>query len=117
MVNEWDRRKISDVLADYMIDIVDKYFDEYIVEFRAMDEEKRLEAALLRKRNLEIDEYRKEKRRAIPSWPSTLYYTKFKPDLLSWDKEHHLSSGSVKFGLLAEMLKTQGRVRTYEKMI
>ena len=116
MVNEWERRKISDGLADYMIDIVDRCFDEYIVEFRAMDEEKRLEAALLRKRNLEIDEYRKEKRRAIPSWPSALSYTKFKPDLLSWDKEHHLSSGSVKFGLLAEMLKTQGRVRTYEQI-
>ena len=89
MVNEWERRKISDVLADYMIDIVDRCFDEYIVEFRAMDEEKRLETALFRKRNLEIDEYRKEKRRAIPLWPSTLSYTKFKPDLLSWDKEHH----------------------------
>ena len=43
-------------------------------------------------------------------------YTKFKPDLLSWDQEHHLTSGRVKFGLLAEMLKSQERVMTYEQI-
>ena len=81
-----------------------------------MDEEKRMEAASIRKRNLEIEEYRKEKRRSIPTWPKTMTYTKFKPDLLSWDQEHHLTSGSVKFGLLAEMLKSQERVMTYEQI-
>ena len=35
---------------------------------------------------------------------------------MSWDEEHHLSTGSVKFGLLAEMLKTQGRITTYEQV-
>ena len=116
MVNEFDRRKISDVLTDYLMDIIDNHFDGYMVEFRRMDEEKRMEAALIRKRNLEIEEYRKEKRRNIPTWPKSMTYTKFKPDLLSWDKEHHLTSGSVKFGLLAEMLKSQDRVTTYEQI-
>ena len=81
-----------------------------------MDEEKRMEAAVIRKRNIEIEEYRKEKRRSIPMWPKSMSYTKFKPDLLSWDKEHHLTSGSVKFGLLAEMLKGQDRITTYEQI-
>ena len=116
MVNEWDRRRLSDILSDYLMDVIDKHFDEYMVEFRKMDEEKRMEAASIRKRNLEIEEYRKEKRRNIPTWPKTMIYTKFKPDLLSWDQEHHLTSGSVKFGLLAEMLKSQERVMTYEQI-
>ena len=116
MVNEWDRRRLSDILSDHLMDVIDKYFDEYMVEFRRMDEEKRMEAACIRKRNLEIEEYRKEKRRNIPTWPKTMMYTKFKPDLLSWDQEHHLTSGSVKFGLLAEMLKNQERVMTYEQI-
>ena len=116
MVNEWDRRKISDILSDYLTDIIDHHYDEYMVEFRRMDEEKRMEAAVIRKRNIELEEYRKEKRRNIPTWPKSMTYTKFKPDLLSWDKEHHLTSGSVKFGLLAEMLKSQERVTTYEQI-
>ena len=116
MVNDWDRRKISDLLSDHLMDIIDKHFDEYMVEFRRMDEEKRMEAAYIRKRNVEIEEYRKEKRRNIPTWPKSMSYTKFKPDLLSWDKEHHLTSGSVKFGLLAEMLKCQDRITTYEQI-
>ena len=116
MVNEWDRRKISDILSDYLTDIIDHYYDDYMVEFRRMDEEKRMEAAVIRKRNIELEEYRKEKRRNIPTWPKSMTYSKFKPDLLSWDKEHHLTSGSVKFGLLAEMLKSQERVTTYEQI-
>ena len=63
-----------------------------------------------------MEEYKREKRRAIPTWPNSLPYNKFKPDLISWDKEHHLSTGSVKFGLLAEMLKSQGRITTYEQL-
>ena len=116
MVNEWDRRRLSDILSDDLMDTIDNRFDEYMVEFRRMDEEKRMEAALLRKRNLEVEEYRKEKRRNIPTWPKSMIYTKFKPDLLSWDQEHHLTSGSIKFGLLAEMLKSQERITTYEQI-
>ena len=80
MVNEWDRRRLSDILSDDLMDTIDNLFDEYMVEFRRMDEEKRMEAALLRKRNLEVEEYRKEKRRNIPTWPKSMIYTKFKPD-------------------------------------
>ena len=116
MVNEWDRRKISDILSDYLTDTLDHLYDDYMVEFRRMDEEKCMEAAFARKRNQEIEEYRKEKRRSIPTWPQSLAYNKFKPDLVSWDKEHRLSTGSVKFGLLAEMLKSQNRVTTYEQI-
>ena len=116
MVNEWDKRKLSDRLADHLMDQIDIKFDEYINEFRRMDEEKRTDAAVLRKRNLEMEDYKREKRRAIPSWPKSLPYSKFKPDLLSWDKEHYLSSGSVKFGLLAEMMKNQDRITTYEQI-
>ena len=116
MVSEWDRRKYSDRLSDHLMDTVGKKHDEYMMEYRRMEEEKRTEATFQRKRNLELDEYKREKRRAIPSWPTSIPYTKFRPDLLSWDKEHHLSTGSVKFGLLAEMLKTQGRVTIYEQL-
>ena len=116
MVFEFDRRRISDLLSDDLMDTIDMKFDEYMVLFKEMDEEKRIEEAILRKRNLLLNEYRKEKRRDIPSWPHSLPYSKFKADLLSWDKEHHLSSGSVKFGLLAEMLKKSDRVQTYEQI-
>ena len=116
MVSEWDRRKYSDRLSDQLTDIIDQKWDEYMKEYRRMDEEKRTEAAIQRKRNLELEDYKREKRRPIPTWPKTLPYTKFKPDLLSWDKEHKLSSGSVKFGLLAEMLKNQQRITTYEQI-
>ena len=116
MISEWDRRKLSDRLSDHLTDVMNAKFDEYIVEYRRMDEEKRTEAAVQRKRNHELEEYKREKKRPIPTWPQALPYTKFKPDLLSWDREHHLSSGSVKFGLLAEMMKSQGRITTYEQI-
>ena len=116
MVNEWDRRRISDKLYDFLMDTIDRKFDDYMKEFKRMDDTKRTEAAILRKRNAELEEYKKEKRREIPSWPKVLPYSKFKPDLLSLDKENHLSSGSVKFGLLAEMLKKQDRIITYEQI-
>ena len=48
MVNEFDIRKYSDKL----IDIVNEHFDDYIGEFRRMDEMKRTEGALLRKKGL-----------------------------------------------------------------
>ena len=63
-----------------------------------------------------MEEYKREKRRAIPSWSQSLAYSKFKADLFSWDQEHHLSAGSVKFGILAEILKSQGRISTYEQI-
>ena len=75
-----------------------------------------MEAAAQRLKNLQLDEYKKEKRRDIPTWPDSLPYNKFKPDLLSWDKEHYLTTPSVKFGLLAEMLKSKGRVTLYEQI-
>ena len=93
MVNEFDRRKISDVLSDALMDLVDKKYDDYMEVFSKMDEEKRVEAALTRKRKLELDEYWKERRRDIPKWPQSLPYTKFKQDFSSWDSEHHLPSG------------------------
>ena len=99
-----------------MIDIVDEHFDDYIEEFRRMDEMKRTEAVLLRKKGLELEEYKREKRRAVPTWPKSLPYSKFRPDIISWNAEHHLSTGSVKFGLLGEMLKTQNRMTVYEQI-
>ena len=81
-----------------------------------MEEVKRNEAAALRMKNQKLEEYKREKRRDIPSWPESLPYNKFKPDLLAWDKEHYLTTPSVKFGLLAEMLKNQGRVTLYEQI-
>ena len=116
MVNKWDKRRMSDVLTDHLVDSIDHEYDEYMKHFKVMEETKRTEAAVLRKRNAELEEYKREKRRAIPSWPKSLPYTKFKQDLLSWDKEHYLSSGSVKFGLLGEMLKNQDRITTYEQI-
>ena len=52
MVNEFDIRKYSDKL----IDIVNENFVDYIGEFRRMDEMKRTEGALLRKKGLELEE-------------------------------------------------------------
>ena len=57
MVNEWDRRRISDKLYDYLMDVIDQQFDNYMKEFKEMDDAKRTEAALLRKRNAELEEY------------------------------------------------------------
>ena len=65
---------------------------------------------------MELEEYKREKRRSIPTWPLSLPYSKFKPDLFSWDTEHYLTLGSVKFGLLAEMLKSQNRITLFEQI-
>ena len=116
MVSEWERRKFSDRLSDELVDIIGRKADDYIDAYRKMDEEKRTEAAVQRKKNMQMEEYKRDMKRAIPSWPMSLPYSKFKPDLLSWDEEHRLSSGSVKFGLLAEMLKAQNRITTYEQI-
>ena len=70
-----------------------------------------MEAAFVKKRNQEIEEYRKEKRRNIPTWPQSLGYKKFKHDLVSWDKEYRLSSGSFKFCLLAKIFNSKDNLR------
>ena len=61
-------------------------------------------------------EYKNEKIRSIPSWPKNVEYSKFKPDLLSWNSEHHLTSASSKFGQLLEMLKREDRLVTFEQV-
>ena len=91
VIYDWDKRKYSDVLADHLFDLHDQLFQVYYEKYTKMADEKRQEAAEQRKREKEIQDYKNEKRRAIPSWPKTVEYTKFKPDLLSWDKEHHLT--------------------------
>ena len=52
MVSEWDRRKLSDILSDYLMDLIGSKFEEYMTEYKVMDEEKRLEAAAQRIKNL-----------------------------------------------------------------
>jgi hypothetical protein len=79
-----------------------------------MADEKRKESAVRRKKEQEIMEYKKEKKR--PTWPEKVPYSKWKPDVLSWDIEHHLASGSSKFGQLIEMLKKEGRYITFEQI-
>ena len=81
-----------------------------------MADQKLQEAAEHRKKERELQDYKNEKKRIIPSWPQNVDYTKFKPDLLSWDKEHHLTSASSKFGQFLEMLKKEGRLVTFEQV-
>ena len=69
-----------------------------------------------RKKREELEEYTKEKRRQIPSWPTSIPYPKFKQDLLSWDKENHLSSGGFKFGTFLEMLKNEKKFTLFEQV-
>ena len=116
MVSEWEKKKLSEILTDELVDIIDNKFDEYMASFQKMNDIKTTEAARLRKKSTELEEYKKEKRRAIPTWPKALPYSKFKPDLISWDEEHYLTSGSVKFGLLVEMLKSFDRISTFEQI-
>ena len=116
MVSEWDKRRLSNFLSDYLADLISDKYEEYITDYKKMDEIKRNEAAMLRKKSVQLEEYKREKRRSIPTWPFSLPYSKFKPDLISWDKEHYLTSGSLKFGLLAEMLKNQNRITLYEQI-
>ena len=116
LVNEWEKRKHSEKLSDHLADILDKLFEEYYEKYSKMADQKRLEAATQRKKEKELLEYKNEKRRPIPTWPEKIPYSKFKPDLLSWDKENHLSSASSKFGQMVEMLKKEGRINTFEQI-
>ena len=65
MVNEWDKRKLSDKLSDHLMDRIDFMWDQYMNEFRRMDEEKRKEAAVQRKKNQEMEEYKREKSKIV----------------------------------------------------
>ena len=110
MVSEWDKRKLSNILSDFLADLVTEKFEEYWKEYKVMEEVKRNEAAALRMKNQKLEEYKREKRRDIPSWPESLPYNKFKPDL-GWDKEHYLTTPSVKFGLLEFCNNKKMRIR------
>ena len=116
LVNEWDKRKISDKLSDHLSDTLDQLFEEYHRKYTKMADQKRIEDATQRKKDKEIYRYKNEKRRAIPTWPEKIPYAKFKPDLISWNRENHLSSGATKFGEMVEMLKKEGRITTFEQI-
>ena len=94
----------------------DQLFQVYYEKYTAMADEKRQEAAEQRKKEKELLDYKNEKRRSIPTWPKNVAYNKFKPDLLSWNKEHHLTSASSKFGQFLEMLKKEDRLVTFEQV-
>ena len=83
MVSEWDKRKLSNILSDFLADLITDKFEEYWNEYKVMEEVKRNEAAALRMKNQKLEEYKREKRRDIPTWPTSLPYNKFKPDLLA----------------------------------
>ena len=116
LMNDWQRRKHSEFLSDYLYDLHLKYWNEYNDNFTAKADQKRIEANNQRIKEKELLEYKNEKKRCIPSWPQNVEYAKFKPDLLSWSKEHHLSSGSSKFGQLMEMLKKDGKFHLFEQI-
>ena len=116
LVSEWEKRKYNEKLSDHLTDTLDKLWEEYNKEYSKMSDQKRTDAAAQRKREKEITEYRNEKRRPIPTWPENISYSKFKPDLLSWNKEQQLTSGSSKFGQMTEMLKKEGRITTFEQI-
>ena len=116
MITEWDKRKYSDILSDHLLDLHDKLYDDYFAKYTAKADIKRSEAVLERQREKELLLYKNEKRRAIPSWPKEVPYNKFKPDLVSWDKEHYMTSASSKFGLMLEMLKKEDRFTVFEQL-
>ena len=69
VINEWERRKYPDILADHLIDMHDQLFQVYHDKYSKMAEAKRIEAAENRKREKELQEYKNEKKRSIPTWP------------------------------------------------
>ena len=48
--------------------------------------------------------------------PIEVPYSKFKPDLISWDKEHFMTSSSSNFGLMLEMLKKEDQFIVFEQL-
>ena len=116
LVNDWEKRKHSELLADYLLDTLDELFNTYNKEYTRMADLKRVEAAEQRKKEKELLDYKSEKKRPVPTWPEEIPYGKFEPDLLSWDREHHLTSSSSKFGQVVEMLKKEKRITTFEQI-
>ena len=108
LVTEWERRKLNNKLTDHLTDMMDKLWDQYDEKYQSMADIKRSEYIQRRQKEKELLSYKNEKRRPIPSWPNSIPYTKFKPDLISWDKENHMSTGAFKFGQMVEMLKKEG---------
>ena len=96
-----------DILANHLEELHEEYFDSYIKIYSGFADIKRREAVDQRQKERQLQEYRNEKRRTIPVWSDCVPYSKFKPDLVSWDQEHHLTSASSKFGMFTEMLKKE----------
>ena len=116
MIFEWDKRKYSEVLADHLFDMHDQLFQVYYEKYSRMADEKRKEETEIRMKEKELIGYKNERERPVPTWPKSVTYSKFKPDLLSWDREHYLTSASSKFGQFLEMLKKEDRIITFEQI-
>ena len=114
LINDWDRRKHSELLFDHLYDLHHRLWNEYNDSFMKKADIKRVEANAQRIKEKELLDYKNEKKRSVPSWPDSVVYSKFKPDLLSWNNEHHLTSGSSKFGQVMEMLKKEGKILFFE---
>ena len=41
MVSEWDKRRLSNFLSDYLTDLISDKYEEYMTEYKKMDEIKR----------------------------------------------------------------------------
>ena len=67
IISDWDRRKYSDPLADHLFDMHDQLFQVYFQTYIKMADEKRQEAVDQRRKEKELQEYKNEKRRPIPT--------------------------------------------------
>ena len=74
ILDDFDRRKYSDVLSDHLLDMHDQLFQVYCEKYSKMADIKRNEAAIQRKKEKELFEYKNEKRRSIPTWPKSVNY-------------------------------------------
>ena len=110
------KENIPQKLSDHLMEILDDVFEEYNFKYQKMADLKRYEDSTRRQKDQELQKYKNEKKRPIPSWPEKILYSKFKPDLLSWNSENYLSSESAKFGQMLEMLKKEGRITTFEQV-
>ena len=61
-INEWEKRKYSDVLADHLIDMHDQLFQVYHKKYAEMADAKRQEAAEHRKKEKQLQDYKNEKK-------------------------------------------------------
>ena len=116
-ISLWDNKnKSKERLYARLEDEIDYNFNKYMKLYNPIAEDISKREAIKRRRKEELEEYSKQKRRPIPSWPQSIPYIKFKQDLISWDNENHLSSGGFKFGTFLEMLKTQNRLFLFEQI-